>query len=405
MGICLIVKSGGGTDTSNANVTADKILSGYTVYSNDNKITGTMKNIGNQNKVDTKWGTTDSDYYKTWCGVTNWIWEGWHDGTSGFNVGTLAEHTWDCDIPDTSWCLSGYTYWRNGTKYTGVMSIQGKKEWKLGANGSQTINNGWHDGSGTVSQSIPVDTGEWGPNPTTTNQQLCWQGWYYSKNRWCWGNGNLVASNIKAGVNIFGVSGTCSAIVWIVQNGALVNGVGVEYTYQYNPNEGSSSYKHDANVSPVTKKINNSTYICTEYVPGGGNDRAYYYWYFSNIGGRLFNYTGSSTSNWKIPSCHIDWAANGLGSRKLGVYYCIGGGSGFSKIKNDAIWTWYSETTSGSINVTSVDSTVSGKPFYTGWSGAELKTGTILVAIAPSNSDYSSRFYIRNLWFDATTWI
>lgn len=76
MGICLIVKSGGGVDTSTATATADKILSGYTIYSDDNKIAGTMRNIGNQNRIDTKWGTADSDYYKTWCGVTNWIWEG-----------------------------------------------------------------------------------------------------------------------------------------------------------------------------------------------------------------------------------------------------------------------------------------------------------------------------------------
>ena len=52
MGTCLIIKSGGGTDTSNATATADKILSGYTIYSNDNKITGTMTDIGNQNVSD-----------------------------------------------------------------------------------------------------------------------------------------------------------------------------------------------------------------------------------------------------------------------------------------------------------------------------------------------------------------
>ena len=228
MGICLIVKNGGGVDTSTATVTANKILSGYTIYSNDNKITGTMKLVGNQNKVDTKWGTADSDYYKTWCGVTNWIWEGWHDGTSGFNVGTLTEHTWDCDIPDASWCLSGYTYWKNGDKITGTMTNRGTKTWSIGANGTQTIESGWHDGNGYVNQSIPVDTGEWGPNPTTTDSQLCWQGWYYSANRWCWGNGNLVAGNIRSGVSIFGVWGTCSTNLYLIRNGQLQ--YPVEYT-------------------------------------------------------------------------------------------------------------------------------------------------------------------------------
>ena len=219
MGTCLIIKSGGGTDTSNATATADKILSGYTIYSNDNKITGTMYNVGNQCKTDTSIGSTDGTF-TLWAGWNFGIWGGWHDGTAVLNVGSLASST-QCDIPDTSWCLSGYTYWRNGVKYTGVMSVQGKKEWTLGANGSQTINNGWHDGNGTVKQSIPVDTGEWFSTPTTTNQQLCWQGWYYSKNRWCWGSGNLVAENIKSGVSIFGVTGSyVETQRYIIRNGS-----------------------------------------------------------------------------------------------------------------------------------------------------------------------------------------
>ena len=127
-----------------------------------------------------------------------------------------------CDIPDASWCLYTYTYWKNGVRYTGTMGNCGTKTWSIGANGSQTIEAGWHNGSGTVSQSINVDTGEWGPTPTTTNQQLCWQGWYYSKNRWCWGNGNLVAGNIKKGVSIFGVWGNyVETRRYLIKNGSL----------------------------------------------------------------------------------------------------------------------------------------------------------------------------------------
>ena len=138
---------------------------------------------------------------------------GWHDGNGIVTTNTLSSQT-QCDIPDDmQWCLSGYTYWKNGTKCTGKMSNRGAKSWTIGANGSQTIEGGWHDGNGTVKQSINVDTGEWGPNPTTTNQQLCWQGWYYSKNRWCWGSGNLTSGNIKSGVSIFGVTGSWSG--WV----------------------------------------------------------------------------------------------------------------------------------------------------------------------------------------------
>ena len=211
MGICLIVKSGGGTDTSNANVTADKILSGYTVYSNDNKIAGSMTNVGTQNTSGLN------------AGGSSTIKTGWHNGNGTVTTNSLSSQT-QCDIPNQWWCFAGYSYWANGSKYDGLMVNRGTKKWSIGANGSQTIEDGWHTGSGTVKQSINVDTGEWGPTPTTTNQQLCWQGWYYSKNRWCWGNGNLTAGNIKKGVSIFGVTGTYySTQRWLIQNGAYVS--------------------------------------------------------------------------------------------------------------------------------------------------------------------------------------
>ena len=209
MGTCLIIKSGGGTDTSNATATADKVLSGYTIYSNDNKMTGTMTNVGTQTASGLNAGGNAT------------IKAGWHDGNGTITANTLSSQT-QCDIPDASWCLSGYSCWKNGSKYDGLMVNRGTKKWSLSANGSQTIEGGWHNGSGTVSQSISVDTGEWGPTPTTTNQQLCWQGWYYSKNRWCWGNGNLVAGNIKSGVSIFGVWGNyVETKRYLIQNGSL----------------------------------------------------------------------------------------------------------------------------------------------------------------------------------------
>ena len=220
MGICLIVKSGGGVDTSTATATADKILSGYTVYSNDNKITGNMTNWGNQCITDPGWAN-DGNAVTLWTGWTFYIKEGWHDGTAVNNACSLSSQT-QCDIPDDmQWCLSGYTYWKNGIKCTGKMANRGAKTWTLGANGSQTIESGWHNGSGTVSQSIGVDNNECWRTPSTSQQQVCWSGVYYSKNRGCYGNGNLIPGNIKSGVSIFGVSGTCSTNLYLIRNGQL----------------------------------------------------------------------------------------------------------------------------------------------------------------------------------------
>lgn len=265
MGICLIVKSGGGVDTSAATATADKILSGYTIYANDNKITGSIGNVGNQNRRDAQWGTANSDYYKAWCGGTVWIWEGWHDGTSGVNAAPISEHTWDCDIPNEWYCLWGYTYWANGVQYSGKMSVRGKKSWSIGANGTQTIEDGWHDGNGTVSQSIPVDATEWGSGGATSDIQLCWPGWYYSQNRWCYGSGDLVPWNIRNGVCIYGVWGTWQTTArWLIENGNLTGLLSSGYW------GGTGSYTH-------TASWNGSNWVLLYAVSWwwGGSDEGY----------------------------------------------------------------------------------------------------------------------------------
>ena len=54
---------------------------------------------------------------------------------------------------------------------------------------------------------------------------------YYSKNRWCWGNGNLTAANIKKDITIFGVKGTWQGwvdkTVWIIKNGDVQSGFAI----------------------------------------------------------------------------------------------------------------------------------------------------------------------------------
>ena len=210
MGLCLIVKSGGGVDTSSATASAEQILSGYTIYRNDNKITGNMTNVGTQTKSGLNAGGS----------VT--ISSGYHNGSGSVTTNTLASQT-SADIPDSSWCLSGYTYWKNGSKGTGTMTNRGKKAWSLGVNGSQTIEGGWHDGNGTVSQSGVKSDGTWRMlTPKTSQQTLCSGSTYYSQNQWCAGNSNLTAANIKKDITIFGVKGTYSESKrYLIQNGKI----------------------------------------------------------------------------------------------------------------------------------------------------------------------------------------
>ena len=220
MGTCLIIKSGGGTDTSNATATADKILSGYTIYSNDNKITGTMTNIGTQ----TASGLN--------AGGSTTIKAGWHNGGGTVTTNSLSSQTGGTSIAVGD-VLSSYTYWSSGSKATGTMTSRGTKAWTIGVNGSQTIESGWHSGSGTVKQSSTVATSsEWKlMTPGTSNQTLCNASTYYSQNRWCAGSDKLLAANIKKDITIFGIKGTwVETKRTIIENGAFTGLCSCAYT-------------------------------------------------------------------------------------------------------------------------------------------------------------------------------
>lgn len=192
MGECLIIRGGGGTDTSDATAIASVVLSGYTCYVNDQLIAGSMP-VQTLNQ-------------KLGAGGSVTIPAGYYDGSSSvISTSTLAEET--AANAASSHILSGYTGWVNGTRLSGSMTNRGNVNQTLAANGSYTIPAGWHAGSGKVSQSL-TKQGAKTVTPKTTNQTAV------AANRWTTGNivvlgfSNLIVSNIVYGVNIFGVTGT-----------------------------------------------------------------------------------------------------------------------------------------------------------------------------------------------------
>lgn len=192
MGECLLLKSGGGVDTSDATATAETILTGYTAYVNEQLIVGTMPNNGAITK-------------SLNCGESYTIPKGWHNGSGKVTANSLANQT-----PGTATAaqvLSGYTCWVNGVLITGSMTNRGAVSVTLAANGSYTIPKGWHNGSGKVTQSLTTQAAVT-ITPGTAKKTACAAGRWTTGAIVCAGASTLKAANIKKGVTIFGVTGT-----------------------------------------------------------------------------------------------------------------------------------------------------------------------------------------------------
>ena len=393
MGICLIIKSGSGIDTSNATATADKILSGYTVYVNDNKVTGSMFNVANQCKTDTTWGNTSGTYTFV-PGTVGGVWGGYHDGTCVMQAATLASQT-DCDIPNQWWCLTGYSYWAKGVKYDGAMVVRGTKTWTIGANGTQTIEEGWHDGNGYVNQNIPIDSGEWGPTPTTTNQQLCRPGWYYSANRWCWGNANLIASNIKSGVSIFGVTGNyVETKRYLIQNGAYTS---IAKTHLFTATGSTPSSTSTTYNNATWKLLVDYSYNWVDKDEGGWTqwDR---YTIVPSIGS-IVTITSNTYIGCKIHGdilCY-GWSDSGA-LHKTYQWYIMFGLGGYSRAATSNSTNWAASPWVDTIPAFSNGIRYSGMP-HSKVSSSDL---VIDATFGYSGNSYGFSVYAKNLWLETT---
>ena len=192
MGVATTLRSGGGTDTSDATASAEYILVGYTGYVKDQLIVGTMPDNG---AVDVHLN----------CGESYKIPVGYHNGKGKVTVNDLASQT---DATATAaQILSPKTCWVKGVKITGTMPNNGAISYSLPLNGTYKIPAGYHNGEGKVTQNLQTQSG-WTIVPTTTNQIGCPANRYCTGDIYVKGDPNLIAKNIKKGVDIFGVTGT-----------------------------------------------------------------------------------------------------------------------------------------------------------------------------------------------------
>ena len=215
MGESLIIRSGGGTDTSEAIATNDVVVTGYTCYVKDELVIGNMPipTVDKKSLVPSEQIDLSHGYYK---------------GTDQISASTLSDETVATAV--SSDLLSTYKGWAGGNLIDGTIINRGALSQSFGVNASYTIPQGWHNGSGKVTQSLAVQ-GAVGITPTSWNQTVCDAGRWTTGEQWVWGNGNLVPWNIKNGVEIFGVWGNFTG--WVDTGGPWYNPCAELNIYSY----------------------------------------------------------------------------------------------------------------------------------------------------------------------------
>lgn len=195
MGKCLFLKAGREIDTDTLTATESDIIKDKTavVNGNDEPVIGTLELTGNSGTGNVLVGktfyTTNPKTKQTGtmphngsisgslnCGQSKSIPAGYTTG-GAITTNSLASQT--SATATASYISSGKTAWVNGNKLTGTLATQG---------GSTTT-------------------------PGTTNKTIVTAQKHVTGNIIVAGSSNLIASNIKKGVNIFGVTGTWEGYV------------------------------------------------------------------------------------------------------------------------------------------------------------------------------------------------
>lgn len=118
-----------------ANATADDILLNRTAWVNGQKVTGVMPDNGSENDT-------------LLCGASHKISKGYHDGNGVITAADLMSQTKASIVPED--IKKGSYCWANGARVDGTMTVNKSTTTTLGAGGSFTIPEGYHDGKGKV---------------------------------------------------------------------------------------------------------------------------------------------------------------------------------------------------------------------------------------------------------------
>ena len=204
MGESLIIRSGGGTNTSGTTATPDVVVNGYTCYVNDELIVGNIPIRHVSRKLSTS-EQIELSY-------------GYYEGDDLISTSNLADETVGNAVSSNT--LTSYKGYVNGVLVSGNIVNNGVVSQSLSVNGSYNIPTGWHNGTGKVTQALSTQAGA-DVTPGTANKTVC------AASKWVVGNSTLVAGNIRKEVNIFGKVGTFTG--WVdnnhVPSGYIVNTV------------------------------------------------------------------------------------------------------------------------------------------------------------------------------------
>lgn len=196
--------SGSDIDLSGVTAGASDVLYGKVIVgANGLEVVGTMPNKGAWNSTATSNGS-----------VT--IPEGYHNGSGKVTVNVASSSTIPSDgDATTSDVRSGKTFYSSGSKKTGTMSTVtlGTPSIAVSSSGlitaEVTHSSSGYVASGTKQATKQMSTDSGGTiTPGTSQKVAVAAGRYTTAATYVKGDANLIESNIKSGVSIFGVTGT-----------------------------------------------------------------------------------------------------------------------------------------------------------------------------------------------------